>query len=776
MLEGTAELALRVQDEGALVAGVDVVRLVLQDPRVDHERLAEGARVLARVLQVEPAQVERGVGVLRRPRQGLAKARLRGCVVALLGLQHSQEIANDGALGMEAQGLAELPPRPREVLGLEQALGATELLQRGRRVVPGGGDVPRSTSSRAKHQAARILAAVFAGRHGGPILGTGMSIALALLLAVAAAPAAPELPPALQAPFEEGVAALKAERLTEAEAAFGRVLAQPGGQVAFVHNNLGIVYQRRGEHAKAAEQFRAAARLDPGYVAPRILLGTSLMALGRAAEAKAPLQQAVKLAPRDPLARQQLAQAYERTDNPAGAVDQYRALRDLLPQDPEYTYRLGKAYEALSEWSLRQIRDVDKHSARLFQALGHNYRVQGKSELARERLRARDRSRPHAPRGPPRPGPDPHGGEALAGGAPGDRARAGPRAGERRRSRPPAAARRPRAEVPVKRGRFTAAFALAAASALAQAPPPSSDPPGPDPNLGGLDKGGPQGERRGQIASALAARDYDRAEALLLEAVEQEPKSPDLLRLLGGVFFVKGRHSERRRGLQEGRGPGAARRAQPLHPGHGLRGPGPPRLGAARAREAHGRRPPRNPLYAYWTARLDYDDGQYAAAIRGFEHVDRARPPLREGPRQPGPLLRGPGPHDEAIRSYEEADPAEPRAEAALALAAAQPRPAPHPPRPRRRGRGPLPRVAAVRRALPPGPLPAGGRAREEGPDRRTRSPSSKTPRASTPPTPSRSTRSRVSTGARASQEKADRALEPFQRLKKEKGQAGSGR
>jgi Flp pilus assembly protein TadD len=209
-----------------------------------------------------------------------------------------------------------------------------------------------------------------------------MFLTLTLLLAVIAAPATPELPPALQAPFEEGVAALKAERLTEAEAAFGRVLAQPGGQVAFVHNNLGIVYQRRGEHAKAAEQFRAAARLDPAYVAPRILLGTSLMALGRAGEAKAPLQQAVKLAPRDPLARQQLAQACERTDNPAGAVDQYRALRDLLPQDPEYTYKLGKAYEALSEWSLRQIRDVDKHSARLFQALGHNYRVQGKTELA----------------------------------------------------------------------------------------------------------------------------------------------------------------------------------------------------------------------------------------------------------------------------------------------------------------------------------------------------------------------------------------------------------
>jgi tetratricopeptide (TPR) repeat protein len=210
----------------------------------------------------------------------------------------------------------------------------------------------------------------------------GMRGALAVLLILIATPDAPELPPTLQASFEEGVQALRAERLPEAEAAFARVLAAPGGELAFVHNNLGIVYQRRREHAKAIEQFRAAIRLDPSYVAPRILLGASLMAQGRAADSVAPLKQAVKLAPKDALARQQLAQAYERTSNTVAAVEQYRVLRDLLPEDPEYIYRLGKAYQALSEWSLGQIREVDRHSARLFQALGHNYRAQGKSELA----------------------------------------------------------------------------------------------------------------------------------------------------------------------------------------------------------------------------------------------------------------------------------------------------------------------------------------------------------------------------------------------------------
>ena len=206
--------------------------------------------------------------------------------------------------------------------------------------------------------------------------------ALVFALAFASASPAQELPAALQASFEEGVQALKAEKLAEAEAAFRRVLAEPGGQVAYVHNNLGIVYQRRAEHAKAAEQFRAATRKDPSYVAPRILLGASLMALGNAAEATAPLQEAVKLAPKDILARQQLARACERTLNHAGAVEQYRVLRKLAPQDPEYIYKLGKAYQALSEWSLKQIREIDPRSARLYQALGHNYRVQGKSERA----------------------------------------------------------------------------------------------------------------------------------------------------------------------------------------------------------------------------------------------------------------------------------------------------------------------------------------------------------------------------------------------------------
>jgi Flp pilus assembly protein TadD len=206
-------------------------------------------------------------------------------------------------------------------------------------------------------------------------------LAPAVALALATVALAQELPAELQASFDEGVRALKAGKLDDAESAFRGVLAK-GGRIAYVHNNLGIVYQERGQHAKAVAEFREAIRLDPGYVAPRILLGASLLALGRLSEAKVQLDRAVKLAPREPLARLQLAKACEGAGDWAGAVEQYRSLRGLVPQEPEYAYGLGKAYLRLSEWCLRELRAVDRGSARLQQALGHNYRVQGRPDLA----------------------------------------------------------------------------------------------------------------------------------------------------------------------------------------------------------------------------------------------------------------------------------------------------------------------------------------------------------------------------------------------------------
>jgi tetratricopeptide (TPR) repeat protein len=202
-----------------------------------------------------------------------------------------------------------------------------------------------------------------------------------LVLALCVPVLAQELPDGLRPAFDEGVRALKAGDLDAAEAAFQSVLAKGGGG-ARVHNNLGIVYQERGQHERAIREFRAAARLDRAYAAPRMLLGASLLALGRVVEARAELERAIALAPREPLARLQLAKVHERSHDWINAVKQYRTLRDLAPSDPEYVYGLGKAYLRLSEWCLRELETSHPGSPRAQQALGHIYRVQGRTDQA----------------------------------------------------------------------------------------------------------------------------------------------------------------------------------------------------------------------------------------------------------------------------------------------------------------------------------------------------------------------------------------------------------
>ena len=90
----------------------------------------------------------------------------------------------------------------------------------------------------------------------------------------------------------------------------------------------------------------------------------------------------MKLAPREPLARLQLAKVLERASDFPGAVEQYRVLAQLKPDEPDYAYALGSAYLHLSEWSLKQLAALDSGAARFHQAMGHNFRVQGRPDLA----------------------------------------------------------------------------------------------------------------------------------------------------------------------------------------------------------------------------------------------------------------------------------------------------------------------------------------------------------------------------------------------------------
>lgn len=178
-----------------------------------------------------------------------------------------------------------------------------------------------------------------------------------------------------------GVEALKSGDLDKAEEIFSSALRN-GIKHPLIYHNLGVIAQERGKHMEAVTRFREALSLQPDFGPSHLLLGSSLLALKRNAEALGELHRAVMLMPKEPLARLQLAKAYEASDNWIPAALQLQKLVELVPQEPEYSYQLGRAWTKLSGWAYQQISRVNPRSARLQQALGQEYAVQGKYEQA----------------------------------------------------------------------------------------------------------------------------------------------------------------------------------------------------------------------------------------------------------------------------------------------------------------------------------------------------------------------------------------------------------
>jgi len=206
----------------------------------------------------------------------------------------------------------------------------------------------------------------------------------------------------------------------------------------------------------------------------------------------------------------------------------------------------------------------------------------------------------------------------------------------------------------VRIGRIVLAGAVLAAATVAHAQEPPSRPDPSLPDLSAPLGKGIDGERRARIEEALRKGAHEQAEALLVEAVEKEPPSAELLRLLGGVRFVRGNYL------------GAAvafKKAEVLAPLDERS-----RFTLAMSYVVLGHRDwarpeisklsetaPRNPLYPYWTARFDYDDGQYAAAAKGLLQAIALDGRFAKAHDNLGLSYEALGRYEEAIRSYQEA-------------------------------------------------------------------------------------------------------------------------
>jgi len=169
-----------------------------------------------------------------------------------------------------------------------------------------------------------------------------------------------------------------------------------------------------------------------------------------------------------------------------------------------------------------------------------------------------------------------------------------------------------------------------------------------------LDAAGLTAGRRASIAQALATGAYGEAQALLVEEAKLNPGSPELLRLLGGVRFMH--HDYLGAAI-------AFKKAEALAPLDERS-----RFTLAMSYVVLGHRDwarpelrklvqsaPRNALYRYWTARLDYDDNLYAAAIDGLRQAVELDPRMVKAHDSLGLSYEALGRYDEATRSYQEA-------------------------------------------------------------------------------------------------------------------------
>jgi tetratricopeptide (TPR) repeat protein len=188
-----------------------------------------------------------------------------------------------------------------------------------------------------------------------------------------------------------------------------------------------------------------------------------------------------------------------------------------------------------------------------------------------------------------------------------------------------------------------------------QGPGPEALPvPGAPGSLAGLQL---EPSRSAEVESALNGHDYKRAETILIEETQRDPKSAraaKLYTLIGHIFFLDGQYLNSAI---------AWKKAEAIAPLDDQT-----RFSLAMAYLQLNRRDwgrdelqklsrsdPQNPLYLYWLAKLDYDARAYTPAISKLRRVIELDPSMMRAYNNLGLCFDALGQFDEAIQSFSRA-------------------------------------------------------------------------------------------------------------------------
>jgi tetratricopeptide (TPR) repeat protein len=132
---------------------------------------------------------------------------------------------------------------------------------------------------------------------------------------------------------------------------------------------LALVQGARRDYEEAIATLREALRLDAGYLPAQLKLGEWLLASGRAQEARAVLEAAVRRHPDSAQAVFTLGRARAAMDDQSGAVEAYRRACELYPEFGPAHYSLGLAYRQLGDDG-RAEKEFELYKARRYNVPG----------------------------------------------------------------------------------------------------------------------------------------------------------------------------------------------------------------------------------------------------------------------------------------------------------------------------------------------------------------------------------------------------------------------
>jgi len=213
--------------------------------------------------------------------------------------------------------------------------------------------------------------------------------------------ASPEVSPQkkarVKALIEKGFRLKKQERWSEAFDAFSEcVKLVPDEPWPYFY--LAEVYEALDYREKAAELYRKALRLDPGWREPKVRLAKILCDFGRNREALKLLEKAYRSNPKDPLVWGELALNHLRLGETEKALPLIKRYVQTVPDDPWGWEHLGRVYaqqgdQAEAEKAYRRALALNPHRELAQLWLGQLLISQGKKKEAQKHLKAFHRIR-----------------------------------------------------------------------------------------------------------------------------------------------------------------------------------------------------------------------------------------------------------------------------------------------------------------------------------------------------------------------------------------------